>query len=406
MHSLSSYILYFVLSVAVLGFNVLAQRLSEQRQQRERDLQASRAKELGLTRVSGSWQFVEISGVEVRFGQADWPETVEVLRDNLRLTLQSHPEGAKDRFESCFALMGGPLEPLVALTGEDRAALLSLARLPGVAAVSVQDGHLRVRLEPGPDAARLRGCASEVQRVLGVLERSEQQRGRRLLGLMDTDADPALKVLAAVEILAGEDPRARAEAAERAGRSGVPALGLLCAIDAHDWDRVLVEVGDGALGDTPLLPRLLDLLLAKSPGETLRKVALQLTRSSDGRCQLWAMDALARAAAPRDAEAERSLLALAARSIGEDVRWALVDLLGQVGTAASVPFLRSLEGGGDLGARAEQARSTIQARLEGAELGGLRLAESNPAVGAIRAVEEEPGALRAVKSRTDQSGAS
>lgn len=406
MSSLSSDIILVVLWVAGMGFTVLARRRSEERHAREHELQASSAKALGLTRVSGSWQFMDISGVEVRFGDANWPETVEVLRDNLRLDLKSHPDDEKDHFESCFTLLGSPLERLVALTEEDRAALLSLARLSGVAGVSVQDGHMSVRLEPGSDAAQLRGCVSEVKRVLGVLERSEHQRGRRLLGLMDSDADPALKMLAAAEILAGGDPRARAEVVELARGSRIPALHLLYAIDAHDWDRVLAEVGDGALGDTPLQSRLLDLLLAKSPRETLREIALHLTRSSDVRCQLWAIDALAAAAAPRGAEAEQALLALAARSIGEDVRWALVELLGQVGTAASVPFLRSLEGAGDLGARARQARRTIQAELEGAEQGGLRLAEPNPAAGAIRVVVEESGALRAVKSRTDQSGAS
>lgn len=215
---------------------------------------------------------------------------------------------------------------------------------------------------------------SDLERRLAkrFTEEPEWQARQRLLELLARqfrDSQETHQVLTA----ALEDPRAevRLAAAKRSSTTGIP---VLLALVADPGTSELCAAGAVlALGEAlPAAAAEEALHRALDPAQPeLAKACLErLVQAEAPQTEALALQAL-----------ERSQTALAA-----------AEALGQVGTTAAVPALRSAEDRGprEVSRAARQAVAEIQSRLEGAEAGQLTLAAGD--VGALSlTAQDEPG---------------
>ena len=175
----------------------------------------------------------------------------------------------------------------------------------------------------------------------------------------------------------------RTEALEYVERNGSRALAgktaLGCLEAAHESVRTLAAGMAGRFGVREAVPVLVARTREKTSDEEMAAVATALGELGDP-------------------EAEPALLELLERHAAgnRELRIEVVHALARVGTAASVPALRAIEGGaliaGDLERAATAAIATLQSRLEGAGAGQISIAEPADEAGALTVADTE-GAL-------------
>lgn len=360
--------------------------------------QARRARSLGLVPAGAGWEHPDAAGVRVTPGylaHSDTTLTVDGLVSDVRVHLSPSPG---ERFEDRYTAEGSALDRAVALRPEVQVALLALSRDPHVSDVRLDQGSLRVVLGSAASPEALGSTARALASLGRLLDGSPTARGRELLTLLKAEALTTLGGSAAQELLARLETPERREALALARRSPRPALRLMAALCDLDVTAAREAVGSGAL-DERIPEHLGDLLPPEGPWLARRPMALYLLTLGVPELILWSARALQTGADPSGDEIEGALLRAAAGARRDDERQALAEALGRHGTVRAVPILRAWQieaakAGASQVAPILSALREIQARLVGAEAGGLRLAEPAPEAGAIRVAEAAEGAVR------------
>ncbi len=354
----------------------------------------------GLTVTKrGAAEGVSRNRADHRTGDLRFDAELEVGGDTRRTTIRLDADTRRALLE-LFARGGAQLAsngnltldvPLGDVAGSKDRLRLLVAAAQHLAVGGTETARLReiFRSDPSP-LARQKAFAFLLDReALKVAERDAL-----IAGALD-DPDAGIRLRAGItrgdalwriaEIARETNALAstRTEALEYLERHGSRALAgetaLGCLDAAHASVRTLAAGMAGRFGVREAVPVLIARTREKTSDEEMAAVATAL-------------------GAIGDPEAEPALLELLERHAAgnREVRIDVAHALERLGTAASVPPLRAIEGGaliaGDLERAATAAIARIQSRLEGAGAGQISIAEPAAEAGALTVADTE-GAL-------------